>query len=102
MAVSSMVLNASENVNREPLLLSHHPHLPLNNQAKIHPLITNKTLKLAVWTVSGKGYLQQEFQRVLPSLFQEQGDKVHYQITIPGQSWPAGVVKEKLIHFDVP
>ena len=64
----------------KPLLLPHHPHLLLNHQAKIHPLITNKTLRLAVWTVSGKGYLQQEFQRVLPSLFQVQGDKVHYQI----------------------
>ena len=52
--------------------------------------------------VSGKGCLQQEFQKGLPSLFQVQGDKVHYQITIrPGQSGLAGVVKEKLIHFDV-
>ena len=52
--------------------------------------------------VSGKGYLQQEFQRGPPSLFQEQGDKVHYQSTIrPGQSGLAGVVREKLIHIDV-
>ena len=80
MAVSSMAANLFENVNRE-----------------------TTSLRLAVWTVSGKGYLQQEFQRGLPSLFiKVQGDKVHYQITIrPGQSGLAGVVKEKLIHFDV-
>ena len=52
--------------------------------------------------ISGKDCFQQEFQRGLPSLFQVQGDKVHYQIAIrPGQSRAAGVVKEKLIHFDV-
>ena len=79
MGVSSMVPNLFENINREAT-----------------------SLRLAVWTVSGKGYLQQEFQRGLPSLFKVQADKVHYQITIrPGQSGLAGVVKEKLIHFDV-
>ena len=86
----------------KPLLLLHHPHLLLNYQAQIHSLITNKTLRLTVWMVSGKGCLQQEFQKGLPSCFQVQGDKVHYQITIrSGQSGLAGVVKEKLIHFDV-
>ena len=85
-----------------PLLLPHHPNLLLNHQAQIHPLTTNKTLRLAVWTVSDKGYLQQEFQRGLPSLFQVQGDTVHCQITIrPVQSILAGAVKEKLIYFHV-
>ena len=42
----------------KPLLLPHHPHLLLNHQAQIHPLITNKTLRLAVWMVSGKGCSQ--------------------------------------------
>ena len=31
-----------------PLLLPHHPHLLLKHQAQIHPLITNKTLRLAL------------------------------------------------------
>ena len=40
-----------------------------------------------VWTVSGEGCLRQEFQRRLPSLFQVQGEKAHYQVTIsPDQS----------------
>ena len=89
-------------LKEKPLLLPHHTHLTLNQQDQIHPLITKKTLRLAVWTVSGKGCLQQEFQRGLPNLFQVQGDKVNYQITIrPGQSRLVGVVKEKLTHFDV-
>ena len=56
------------------LLLPHHPYLLLSHQAQIYPL--------------------------LPSLFQVQGDKVLYQITIcSGQNGLAGVVKENLIHF---
>ena len=85
----------------KPLLLPHQ-HLLLKHQAQIHPLITNRTLRSAVWMVPGKGCLQQEFQRGLPSLFRVQGDKVHYQIAIrSGQNGLPGVVKEKLIHFDV-
>ena len=77
------------------LLLPHHPHLLLNHQGQIHPLITDKTLRLVVWTVSVKGYLRQEFQRGIPFLFQVQGDKAHYQITIrPSQIGLAGVAKK--------
>ena len=54
---------------KKPLLLAHHLHLLLIHQGQIHPLITNKTLGLAVWTVSDKSSLRQEFQRGLPSLF---------------------------------
>ena len=32
----------------KPLLLPQHPHLQLNHQAQIDPLITNKTLRLAI------------------------------------------------------
>ena len=38
--------------------LSHHPCLLLNHQGQIHPLITNKTLRLAAWMVSGNDYLK--------------------------------------------
>ena len=73
----------------------------LNHQGQIRSLIMNKTLRSAVWTASGKGYLRQELQSGLPSLFEVQEDKVHCQIRIrPGQSGLAGVVKEKLTHLD--
>ena len=86
----------------KPLLLPHHQYLLLKYQGQIYPLIKNETLSCAVWTVSGKGCLQQEFQRGLVRLFQVEGDKRHYQTTFcPGQSRLAGVMKEKFIHFDV-
>ena len=102
MAVSGITPNPSENVNREATSFATPSTSSINQQDQIHPLITSKTLRLAVWMVSGKGCLQQEFQRGLPSSFQIQGDKVYYQITVcPGLSGLAGVTKENLIHFDV-
>ena len=56
MAISIMVPNPSENVNRETTYFITPPHLLLNHEAQTHPLITSKTLRLAAWTVSGKGY----------------------------------------------
>ena len=86
----------------KPLLLPQYPYLLLNHQAQAHPLMTNKTIRLVVLAASDKGCLQQESQRGLASLFQVQGDKVDYQITIPPvQSGLAGVMKEKLFHFNV-
>ena len=52
MAVSSKVTNFLRMSTEKPLILLHHPHLILNHQAQIHPLIINKTLRLAVWKVS--------------------------------------------------
>ena len=52
-----------------PLLLPRNASLK-NPQGKIHPLIANRTLRLAVWTISGKDYLRREFQKQLPNLLQ--------------------------------
>ena len=45
------------------------------------PLITNKTLKLAAWKISGRDYLCQSFQEQLPVLLLTQG-QFHLQETI--------------------
>ena len=69
---------------------------------EVHPLIANRTLQLAVWTISGKYYLRREFQKQLPNLLQAQDEKVHSQITIcPGECGLAGVINNRLMHFDV-
>ena len=82
-----MVRNPFENVNRETTSFTTPP----TSSIKPPGSDSSISLRLAVWTVSSKGRLQ--FQRPTPSLFQAQGDKFHYQITIrPGQSVLAGVV----------
>ena len=84
-----------------PLLLPSNINL-INPQGEVHPLIANRTLQLAVWTISGKYYLRREFQKQLPNLLQAQDEKVHSQITIcPGECGLAGVINNRLMHFDV-
>ena len=102
MPVSSMVPNPSENVDRETTSFATPPTSSIKIPGPDISINKNETLSCAVWTVSGKGCLQQEFQRELVRLFQVEGDKRHYQTTFcPGQSRLAGVMKEKFIHFDV-
>ena len=84
-----------------PLLLPRNTSL-INPQGQVHPLIANRTLRLAVWTISGKDYLRREFQKQLPNLLQVQDEKVHSQITIRhGECGLAGVINNRLMHFDV-
>ena len=84
-----------------PLLLPRNTSL-INPQGQVHPLIANRTLQLAVWTISGIDNLRMEFQKQLPNLLQVQDKKVHSQITIrPGEYGLASVIKNRLMHFDV-
>ena len=69
---------------------------------KEHPLITNKTLRLAAWKISGRDYLWQGFWEQLPDLLLTEGE-VHLQgiMNRPRESDLAGVVGDKLIQFRV-
>ena len=64
--------------------------------------MTNKTLRLAAWKISGIDYPCQAFQEQLSVLLLTQG-KVHPQkiMNRPGESGLGGVVGEKLIQFRV-
>ena len=53
------------------------------------------------WKVTGKHWLSQVFHRELPILSLTQRDKVHQLITTrPEKNGVAGVIGNKLIHFD--
>jgi len=85
-----------------PLLLPKQNNLLKDPLGRVHPLIANRTLRLAAWKVSGKDYLCQEFQEQLPNLSLVLED-IHHQTIMnrPGESGLAGVVKNKLIQFIV-
>ena len=65
-------------------------------------MITNKTLRLAAWKISGRDYLCQGYREQLPDLLLTQGE-VHLQeiMNRSGESGLAGVVGDKLIQFRV-
>ena len=84
-----------------PMLLQRKASLK-NAQGEVHPLIENRTSRLAVWAIPGKDYLRREFQKRLPNLLQAQGKKVQSQVTIhPGECGLAGVINNGLVHFDL-
>ena len=45
-----------------PILIHRTKDVILNLETQKHPLITNKTLQLVAWVVSGKSFLQTDYQ----------------------------------------
>ena len=87
---------------QQPILLTWRRDLLKSPKREIHPLVQNKTLKLVVWTVSGLDCKRKEFQGRLPSLSLNEEDQVLTQIMNRlGVNGLAGVLKGKLIHFEV-
>ena len=84
-----------------PLLLPKNTSL-INPRGEVHPLMANRTLRLAVWTIYRKDYLKREFQKQLPNLLQIQDEQIYSQITIrPEECGLAGVINNRVMHFDV-
>ena len=85
-----------------PVILQRINSLLKDPLGKEHRLITNKTLKLAAWKISGRDYLCQGFWEQFPDLLLTQGE-VHLQEIMNrlGESRLAGVVGDKLIPFCV-
>ena len=87
---------------QNPLLLPQIPNLLLNPGKENHPLVQNGTLHLAAWLVSGQECKQRAYQRGLPLLSLKLGEKAPEAITNqPGRNLVAGVIRDKLIQFDV-
>ena len=56
-----------------PILLPPMKNLLLSPEGVVHPLVSNQTLKLVAWKVSGDKYKQQEFRSKLPSSWLQDG-----------------------------
>ena len=101
LAVSNLVPPSTRNVYSLSTATSKE-HKLKNLREEVHPLIGNRALRLAVWTISGEDYLRREFQKQLSNLSQVQDKKFQSQITIyPGECELAGVINKRLIHFHV-
>ena len=83
-----------------PILLPTTAGLLIGPLGQEHPLVTNKTLLLAGWRVSGKTFLQKAYQdrlQTLSSLPREL--QLRISTSHAGQSGWAGVINNKLIPF---
>lgn len=83
-----------------PILLPPQSNLLLNTQGEEHPLITNGSLHLAAWKISGKGWKQVDFQSKLQTWSEKAGEMAQNPLTSqPGRNGVAGVLNGKLIPF---
>lgn len=60
-----MVFNPVKDESRKSDSLTKFSDKLVNSEEKIHPLIQNSSLRLVEWLVSGKSYLQKEYQKGL-------------------------------------
>ena len=82
----------------KPILIPQQKDLLMGPKLEKHSLIETGKLRLLLWTISGKSYLQKEFQKTLQTLSQVPKDKVQFHITNrPEESGIAGVLGNKLI-----
>ena len=85
-----------------PLLLAALPNVLLNPLGKKHSLVKTRSLRLAVWKITGKPWKWKEFQVIQPNLSPCPGDQAQLQVMKwPGASGLAGVVDNKFIQFDL-
>ena len=99
---SSVVSPNSRTSGSKPNKIPFKKKLLTNPKEDMHPLLTNKTLKLIAWRISGKIYKIREYQRVLPNLsLQPEALAPGKIMSPPRENSIAGVLGEKFIHFDV-
>ena len=84
-----------------PLLLPKDSKLlQLPGTDKVHPLCRQKNFSLAAWPLSGKKYQNKGFLKKCQKYCKPHGDKkLPVSTKVPGRHRVAGVIKDKLIHF---
>ena len=98
---STVVPPTFGNDHTQPIILPPTGKLLSNPQGMIHPLLENKTLKLAAWLMSADECRTRAYQNQLPDLAYTPGQSVQEAVTT--QPWKcslAGVINNKLIHYD--
>ena len=75
---------------KNPLLLPALKDLLKDPAGKLNPPFIQNSLRLVAWTISGRTYLQKEYQKGLPTLSQTTGK--HLQLSITSQLGRSGVL----------
>ena len=86
---------------KNPLLLSALKDLLKDPAGKLNPLVIQNSLRLMAWTISGRTYLQKEYQKELPNLSQTIGEHLQSSITRQlGRCGVAGVLDRRYLSLD--
>ena len=83
-----------------PIILPMDGELLKAPNGEPHPLVTNGTMKLAVWKITGDNSSREVFLKMLPNSSSMPSARVQEMLTKdPGKSGIAGVSERKLIPF---
>ena len=86
---------------KNPLLLPALKDLLKDPAGKLNPLVIQNSLRLVAWTISGRTYLQKEYQKGLPTLSQAIGEHLQLRITSQlGRSGVASVLNRGYLPLD--
>ena len=86
---------------KNPLLLPALKDLLKYPAGKLNPLVIQNSLRLVAWTISGRTYLQKEYQKGLPILSQAIGEHLQLRITSQlGRSGVASVLNRGYLPLD--
>ena len=84
---------------KNQLLLPALKDLLKDPAGNLNPLVMQNSLRLVVWTVSDRTYLQNEYQKGLPTLSQTIGE--YLQWSQLGRSGVAGVLNGRYLPLDL-
>ena len=88
---------------QNPLLLPTTDNLLTSPIEGVHPLVSNGTLTLIAWKLSGDVSKQLAFQKTLKTFYLDHAEMVRTGLTkVPGTNGSAGVVNGKLLPFQHP
>ena len=100
LAHSAMVCTTPPTGGGHPILLPIILGLLTGPPGQEHPLVSNKTLLLAGWRVSGEIFLQKAYQDKLQALSSLPRElQLRINTSRAGQNGWAGVINNKLIPF---
>ena len=86
---------------KNPLLLPTFKDLIKDPTGNFDPLVIQNSLRLVTWIISGRTYLQKEYQKGLPTLSQTIGEHLQLSITSQlGRSGVAGVLNGRYLPLD--
>ena len=86
---------------KNPLHLPALKDLLKDLSGKLNPLVIQNSLRLVPWAISGRTYLQKEYQKGLPTLSQAIGEHLQLRITSQlGRSGVASVLNRGYLPLD--
>ena len=86
---------------KNPLFLPVLKDLLKDPAGKLNPLIMQNSLRLVAWTISGRTYLEKEYQKGLLTLSQTIGEHLQSSITSQlGRRGMTGVLNGRYLPLD--